>query len=74
MTDIAERLKELRAKRGLSLAKLATLVGTSAGNIWDIENGRNTKPTLPVIVGLCRALKTTPNHLLGFDDLELYKK
>lgn len=74
MTDIAERLKELRADRGLSLAKLAKLIGASKTHVWEIERGRSKNPTLSIILGLCRALEVTPNYLLGFDDLELYKK
>jgi transcriptional regulator with XRE-family HTH domain len=51
----SRRLRQLRKKAGLSQSGLATLVGTSANHIAQMERGRSS-PTLKTLFSLTRAL------------------
>jgi transcriptional regulator with XRE-family HTH domain len=53
----AEKLKELRAKAGLSQSALATASGMSLGAVHDYEQGKRM-PTLESAVKLATALGT----------------
>ena len=46
---IAENLKKLRAKKGLSLEKIAHLADLSLNTIVKVENGVNTNPTIETL-------------------------
>jgi transcriptional regulator with XRE-family HTH domain len=65
ITDFAKRLKELRAKRGLTQAQLAKLSGVSHSYLSRIEIGMH-QPTLEVIEKLAAALKVKPSALLEY--------
>jgi len=60
---IAENLKKLRAKKGLSLEKIARLADLSLNTIVKIENGVNTNPTIETLTKISKALE------VGVDDL-----
>ena len=60
---IADNLKKLRAKKGLSLEKIARLADLSLNTIVKVENGVNTKPTTEALTKIARALE------VGVDDL-----
>ena len=66
----AEKIKELRLLRGLTLEQVATVVGVGKSTVrkWEvgmIANMRNDK-----IKALAKALGTTPEYLMGWDDAE----
>ncbi|HPV70682.1 MAG TPA: helix-turn-helix transcriptional regulator [Candidatus Magasanikbacteria bacterium] len=60
---IAENLKKLRAKKGLSLEKIARLADLSLNTIVKIENGVNKNPTIETLTKIAKALE------VGVDDL-----
>ena len=60
---IADNLKKLRAKKGLSLKKIARLADLSLNTIVKIENGVNKNPTIETLIKIAKALE------VGVDDL-----
>ena len=60
---IAENVKKLRAKKGLSLEKVARLADLSLNTIVKVENGVNTNPTIETLTKIAKALE------IGVDDL-----
>ena len=60
---IADNLKKLRAKKGLSLEKIARLADLSLNTIVKVENGINTNPTIETLTKIAKALD------IGVDDL-----
>ena len=63
----AERLKDLRTERNLSLKELARAIGVS-----DVAIGRWEKslqiPNIIMLDLVARYFSTTPNYLLGYED------
>jgi len=53
---IAENLKKLRAKKGLSLEKIARLADLSLNTIVKVENGVNQNPTIETLTKIAKAL------------------
>lgn len=64
-TPFGHRLRKAREALGKSQAQIGLRVGAQQTRIAMFENGR-ALPRLPIFVKLCRALKTTPNDILGF--------
>jgi transcriptional regulator with XRE-family HTH domain len=64
--DFAKLIKEFRAKRGLTQAKLAERAGISHGYLSRIEMGMQS-PTLEVIERLAAALNLKPAALLMYN-------
>ena len=64
---ITSKLKELRKKAGLTLDKLAEMVGTSKQTIHRYENGTITNIPPKRIEELANALGTTPSELMGWE-------
>lgn len=60
---MGERIAQLRQRKGLSQAKLATAVGLSASAIAMYEQGRR-EPSVNIIIALARALDVTIDFLL----------
>jgi len=58
-----DNLKKLRAKKGLSLEKIARLADLSLNTIVKIENGVNKNPTIETLIKIAKALE------VGVDDL-----
>ena len=63
-----ERLKRLRKEQGLSADELAAMIGVDRSTIYRYERGDINKATVDVIPPLARALQTTPQYLLGWDE------
>jgi len=61
---LGARIRVLRQQRDLTQAKLAKLLGTKQTAISEVERG-NRGLSLQQLVKLARALKTTPNDILG---------
>jgi transcriptional regulator with XRE-family HTH domain len=61
---IAENLKKLRAKKGLSLEKIARLADLSLNIIVKVENGVNTNPTIETLQKIAKALEAQVDDLL----------
>lgn len=54
-TTIADRLKEAREKKGITLRELSELTGINTSNISRIERGE-VSPNLDTLQNLCKAL------------------
>ena len=65
---IGELIREIRNEKGISLRKLADIVGVSNVNILYIEKGKiNT--SLPVLKGIAKALNYNIDKLLSFANM-----
>ena len=60
-----ERLKRLREAAGLTLEKLAEMVGSTKSYLWELENKPNIRPSAELVYKLARALDTTVGVLMG---------
>ena len=63
---IAERIKELREKAGLSQAALAKKLDVTRSSVNAWEMGLST-PTTQFVVALCRQFHVSADYLLGLD-------
>ena len=63
-----ERLKRLRKEHGLSADELGEMIGKDRSTIYRYERGDIDSATIDVIPRLARALQTTPQHILGWDN------
>ena len=63
-SKIAENLKKLRAKKGLSLERVARLADLSLNTIVKIENGVNTNPTIETLTKIAKALDVKVDDLI----------
>jgi transcriptional regulator with XRE-family HTH domain len=61
---IAENLKKLRGKKGLSLEKVARLADLSLNTIVKIENGVNQNPTIETLTKIAKALDIEVDDLI----------
>jgi putative transcriptional regulator len=61
------RIKEYRAKHGLTQEKLAEMVGVRRETIIFLEQGRYN-PSLKLAHNVARALRATIDELFTFDD------
>ena len=65
---IGELIREIRNEKGISLRRLAEIVGVSNVNILYIEKGKiNT--SLPVLKGIAKALNYNIDKLLSFANM-----
>src|SRR6516165_9245698 len=56
MTPFGERLRALRAERGISLKTMATGLGLSAAYLSTLEHGRRGRPTHALVIAICAQL------------------
>ena len=56
MTPFGERLRQLRAERGLSLKQMAEALGVSGAYLSALEHGRRGRPTHAMVVAICAQL------------------
>jgi len=75
MSKFAERLKELRERRGLSQYKLAELLGVSPSTVAAWEVGRN-EPSYDMLRKIADVFEVSVDYLLGKTDepIPAYKK
>ena len=69
--QIANRIKEKRKEKDITLQELAGEVGVTKGLISQVENNR-TVPSLTVLLSIIKALKVDLNEF--FDQLYLHEK
>ena len=67
MKKFCERLKELRAEKGLTQAQLASETGLSRSGIGFWENGERV-PLATVVIVLAKYFNVTTDYLLGISD------
>ena len=66
MKAFGEKIKEARLAQHLNQEELAERIGSKYRSVSTWENG-TAKPDYATLIRLCDVLKTSPNHLLGFD-------
>lgn len=62
-SDIGQRIKNQRMKKGLTQEKLAELVGIGPSHMSHLESGK-TVASMDVFIGLCNALECSADELL----------
>lgn len=67
MKILADRLKELRLEKKLSLEKLANNIGVTDTAIMKWEQNKS-EPTAPYIKALATYFEVTSDYLLGLED------
>ncbi len=63
---LGDRIRSARIAAGLTVPAMAEKLGLSVAAVKKIQRGEATTQFLK-FGDLCRALNTTPNHLLGFN-------
>ncbi len=56
MTPFGQRIRELRAERGLTLGDMAQALGVSSAYLSALEHGRRGKPTFTLVQGIIHHL------------------
>jgi len=70
VTNVAKRVKELRARKGLNAQEVGDRMWERTGIRWDrftvanLETGRRKNITVPELLALARVLDVAPVHLL----------
>ena len=65
---MAERIKALRKERGLTLEQVADIVGVGKSTVRKWETGMIANMKRDKIAALAKALGTTPEYLMGWDE------
>jgi transcriptional regulator with XRE-family HTH domain len=66
--NIAQKIKELRQARGLTLEQIASVVGVGKSTVRKWETGMITNMKSDKIADLAKVLCTTPAYLMGWED------
>ncbi len=66
--NMANKIKDLRAKYGLTLEQVATEVGVGKSTVRKWETGLISNMRRDKIASLAKALHTTPGYLMGWED------
>lgn len=67
MKTLAEKVTELRQKKGWTQGELAAAVGVSQGSIGNIESGIRTNPRAATVLGIAKALGVSAQWLQSGD-------
>ena len=67
-----ERIKQLRKELGLSADELGEMIGKDRSTIYRYERGEIENATVDVIPRLAKALQTTPQYILGWDNKPVF--
>jgi transcriptional regulator with XRE-family HTH domain len=65
---MAQRIKTLRQEKGLTLEQVADVVGVGKSTVRKWETGMIANMKRDKIASLAKALGTTPEYLMGWDD------
>lgn len=66
--NMAQKIKELRQQRGMTLEQVANIVGVGKSTVRKWETGMIANMKRDKIAALSQALGTTPAHLMGWQD------
>ena len=67
---MAKRIKDLRKEKGLTLEQVAAIVGVGKSTVRKWETGMIANMKRDKIASLAKALGTTPEYLMGWDEKE----
>ena len=62
---LAERLRDLREKQGLSMSEIARRARISKAYLSQLEHGESTQPSYDVLTRIAVALGSSPDYLAG---------
>lgn len=65
---MAQRIKDLRQQRGLTLEQVAEVVGVGKSTVRKWETGMIANMRRDKIADLAKALGTTPGYLMGWEE------
>lgn len=68
---MAQRIKALRQERGLTLEQVADVVGVGKSTVRKWETGMIANMRRDKIASLAKALSTTPEYLMGWEDKKI---
>ena len=71
---MAQRIKELRQEKNLTLEQVADVVGVGKSTVRKWETGMIANMRRDKIADLAKALGTTPAYLMGWEEDESEKK
>ena len=66
--DMAQRIKDLRTEKGLTLEQVADVVGVGKSTVRKWETGMIANMRRDKIAALAKALGTTPAYLMGWKE------
>ena len=66
--EIGMRIKNRRKELGMSAEKLGELLGKNRATIFRYENGYIENLPLEIIEPIAKALRTTPQYLMGWEE------
>ena len=67
-----DRIKRLRKDLGLSADELGEMIGKDRSTIYRYERGDIENATVDVIPRLAKALQTTPQYIVGWDNKPMF--
>ena len=67
ITNMAQKIKDLRQQRGMTLEEVATIVGVGKSTVRKWETGMIANMKRDKIAKLAQALGTTPAYLMGWE-------
>jgi transcriptional regulator with XRE-family HTH domain len=67
---MAQRIKDLRQARGLTLEQVADVVGVGKSTVRKWETGMIANMRRDKIASLAKALGTTPAYLMGWEEID----
>lgn len=65
---MAQRIKNLRIEKGLTLEQVASVVGVGKSTVRKWETGMIANMKRDKIASLAKALGTTPEYLMGWEE------
>lgn len=68
--QMAQRIRELRREKGLTLEQVADVVGVGKSTVRKWETGMIANMRRDKIASLAKALGTTPAYLMGWEDTD----
>lgn len=68
--NIGERIKERRKELSISVDDLAARINKNRATIYRYEKGEIENLPLDILEPLAEALETTPEHLMGWSEVE----
>ncbi|WP_086479613.1 helix-turn-helix domain-containing protein [Oceanospirillum sanctuarii] len=70
MKELAEKLRELRAEKEVSLQTVANAVGVSKPHVWELEKGKVKNPSLEIVTKMAQFYNVKVDYLAGNEEKE----
>ena len=70
-SDMAQKIRELRQAKGLTLEQIADVVGVGKSTVRKWETGMIANMRRDKIASLAKALGVTPGYLMGWEDADI---